>query len=73
MCIIKETAISRGNGETLWIYVIYGRAIAQAVSCRLTTEFETRSGNVGFVVDKVALEQVFSEYFGFQYHPGLVQ
>jgi hypothetical protein len=43
---------------------------------------------VGFVVDKVALEQVFSEYFGFPcqssfhqflstitltYHPGLVQ
>jgi hypothetical protein len=42
---------------------------------------------VGFVVDKVALEQVFSEYFGFPcqnsfyqflstitltYHPGLV-
>jgi hypothetical protein len=36
---------------------------------------------VGFVVDKVALGQVFSEYFGFPanlhstlaYHPGLVQ
>jgi hypothetical protein len=42
---------------------------------------------VGFVVDKVALEQVFSEYFGFPfklhstnfstititYYPGLVQ
>jgi hypothetical protein len=42
---------------------------------------------VGFVVDKVAQEQVFSEYFGFPcqihstnfstttltYHPGLVQ
>jgi hypothetical protein len=43
---------------------------------------------VGFVVDKVALEQVFSKYFGFPfqasfhkflhnhnitYHPGLVQ
>jgi hypothetical protein len=27
--------------------------------------FEPRSGHVGFVVDKVALEQVFSEYFGF--------
>jgi hypothetical protein len=26
---------------------------------------EPRSGNVGFVVDKVALKQVFSEYFGF--------
>jgi hypothetical protein len=27
--------------------------------------FAPRSGQVGFVVDKVALEQVFSEYFGF--------
>jgi hypothetical protein len=37
---------------------------------------------VGFLVDKVALGQVFSEYFGFPcqlstiiiiYHPGLIQ
>jgi hypothetical protein len=28
-------------------------------------EFEPRSSHVGFVVDKVALGQVFSEYFGF--------
>jgi hypothetical protein len=27
--------------------------------------FEPGPGHVGFVVDKVALEQVFSEYFGF--------
>jgi hypothetical protein len=27
--------------------------------------FESRSGHVGFSVDKVALEQVFSKYFGF--------
>jgi hypothetical protein len=27
--------------------------------------FEPRSGHVGFVMDKVALRQVFSEYFGF--------
>jgi hypothetical protein len=27
--------------------------------------FELRSDHVGFVVDKVKLEQVFSEYFGF--------
>jgi hypothetical protein len=26
--------------------------------------FEPMSGHEGFVVDKVALEQVFSEYFG---------
>jgi hypothetical protein len=45
-----------------------GRAIAQAVSRRIPTSvpgFEPRSGHVGFVVDKVALGQVFSEYFGF--------
>jgi hypothetical protein len=28
--------------------------------------FEPKSGHVGFVVDKVALEQVSSEYFGFR-------
>jgi hypothetical protein len=28
-------------------------------------EFESMSGHVGFVVDKVALGQVPSEYFGF--------
>jgi hypothetical protein len=27
--------------------------------------FEPGSGHLGFVVDKVALGQVFSEYFGF--------
>jgi hypothetical protein len=41
-------------------------AIAQAVSRRLRMAwFEPRSGHVGFVVGKVALGQVFSEYFGF--------
>jgi hypothetical protein len=30
--------------------------------------FEPRSGHVGFIVDKVALGQVFSEYFGFPCH-----
>jgi hypothetical protein len=65
-----------------------GRAIAQAASRWLPTaaaEFEPGSGQVGFVVDKVALGQVFSEYFGFPYqssfhqilhhhnHPGQVQ
>jgi hypothetical protein len=41
-----------------------GRAIAQAVS-RWLLRFDPRSGHVGFVVDKVAVGQVFSEYFGF--------
>jgi hypothetical protein len=31
------------------------------------SRFEAGAGHVGFVVDKVALGQVFSEYFGFPY------
>jgi hypothetical protein len=45
-----------------------GRAIAEAVSRWLPTaavRVRARVWQVGFVVDKVALEQVFSEYFGF--------
>jgi hypothetical protein len=45
-----------------------GRDITQAVIAHFPQRrpgFEPRSGNVGFVVDKVALGQVFSEYFGF--------
>jgi hypothetical protein len=41
---------------------------SQAVRLWLPTaaaRVRARSGHVGFVVDKVALEQVFSEYFGF--------
>jgi hypothetical protein len=41
-----------------------GHAIAQAVSRRRSV-FEPRSGRVGFMVEKVALGEVFSEYFGF--------
>jgi hypothetical protein len=42
--------------------------IAQAISRRLPTTaagFEPSSGHVEFVVDKVTLGQVFSEYFSF--------
>jgi hypothetical protein len=45
-----------------------GRAIAQAVSRWLpiaATRVRIRAEHVGLVVDKVALGQVFSEYFGF--------
>jgi hypothetical protein len=45
-----------------------GRAIAQAVSRCFPPRrpgFDPGSGQVGFVVDKVALGLVFSEYFGF--------
>jgi hypothetical protein len=53
---------------------ISGRAIAEADSRWLPTAaarrpgFNPGSGQVGFVVDKVAPEQVFSEYFGFPCH-----
>jgi hypothetical protein len=45
-----------------------GRAIAQAVIAGFPPRrlgFKPGSGHVGFVVDKVALGQVFSKYFGF--------
>jgi hypothetical protein len=41
-------------------------AMAQRVSRR--PGFDPRSGHVGFVVVKVALGQVLSEYFGFSCH-----
>jgi hypothetical protein len=61
-----------------------GRVIAQAVSRWLPTEaarVRAQSVHAGFVVDKVALGQVFSEYFGLpcqasfhpHNHPGKVQ
>jgi hypothetical protein len=62
--------MSPGGGKSISSYYItqlslhLGHAIAQAVSRRLPG-FELRPGHVGFVVDKVALGQVFSEYFGF--------
>jgi hypothetical protein len=42
-----------------------GRAIAQAVSRWLLTAAARGGFSLGFVVDKVALGQVFPEYFGF--------
>jgi hypothetical protein len=45
-----------------------GRSIAQAVGLRFpnaAARVKPRSGHMGFVVDKVALGQVFSEYCGF--------
>jgi hypothetical protein len=46
-----------------------GRAIAQAVSRwfpTATARVRARVSHVGFVVDRVALGLVFSEFFGFQ-------
>jgi hypothetical protein len=69
-------------------YIVLGRAIVQAVSCWLPTavaQIRARVWQVQFVVDRVALRQVFSEYFGFpcqssfhqilhhHNHPGQIQ
>jgi hypothetical protein len=60
------------NQVSLKVYfstkLMKGRAIAQEDSRRVRPRrpgFEDRSGHVGFVVDKMALEQVSSEYFCF--------
>jgi hypothetical protein len=53
-----------------------GHAIAQAVSRWLPTaaaQVHVRVEHVGFVVDKAALGQVFSEYFGFPCQPSFHQ
>jgi hypothetical protein len=50
--------------------IIFGRAIAEAVSRWLPTaaaRVRSRFWQVGFVVDKVTSGKVFSEYFGFLY------
>jgi hypothetical protein len=75
------------NVKEAFTYLHIGCAIAQAVS-RWLPGLDHGSGQVGFVVDKVALGQVFSEYFAVSpanfhstncssialtYHLGLVQ
>jgi hypothetical protein len=64
--IVEQSVECKLAGETK--YWEKGRAIAQAVSRWLPTA-AVRGSNPGlvmwdFVVDKVALGQVFSEYFG---------
>jgi hypothetical protein len=57
--------IKKNSGHYILYFHLFsvGRAIAQAVS--RWPRVEPGSGQVGFVMDKVALGQVFSEYFGF--------
>jgi hypothetical protein len=43
----------------------FRRLVAGFPQCR--PEFDPESDHVEFVVDKVAIRQVFSEYFGFLY------
>jgi hypothetical protein len=53
-----------------------GRAVAQAVSRWLRTavaRVRVRVEYVGFMVDKVVLGQVFSEYFGFPFQSSFHQ
>jgi hypothetical protein len=52
----------------IYSYIFFGRAIAEAVSsCLLTAAARVRARvwQVGFMVDKAASGQDFSEYFGF--------
>jgi hypothetical protein len=59
---------TEGKQRDLHLRHPLSRAMAQAVSRWLPTaaaRVRAWSGHVGFVVDKVALRQVFSEYFGF--------
>jgi hypothetical protein len=61
--------VSRSSESWQWqdFSTLQDLAIAQAVSRWLPTaaaRVRARSGHVGSVVDKVALGQVFSEYFG---------
>jgi hypothetical protein len=54
---------------------VKGRAIAEAVSRWLPTaaaRVRARVWQVGYVVDKMALGQVFSEYFGFPCQPHFI-
>jgi hypothetical protein len=58
--------------RALQVFLNLGRTIAQAVSRWLPTA-AARVWQVGFVVDKRALGQVFSEYFGFPCHSSFHQ
>jgi hypothetical protein len=51
--------------DTANLTTCMGRTIAQAVSRRLPTAAAHVRSQVGFLIDKIALGQVFSEYFGF--------
>jgi hypothetical protein len=57
--------------KQVWVYRHFTREVGSAVVEAVTSfppqlpGFKTKSGHVGFVVDKVALGQVFSKYTGF--------
>jgi hypothetical protein len=65
---LLEELVKNVKGKYVIPSTLSGCAIAQAVGCWLPTTaalFESRSGHVGFVLDRVALGQVFSENFSF--------
>jgi hypothetical protein len=66
--IFNKENVLRKTGLLVANPIRYGRVVAQAVSRWLPTaaaQVRVRAENVGFEVVKVALGQVFSEYFGF--------
>jgi hypothetical protein len=67
--ILKKTSINSMNNINWMFHVMdMSRTIVEAVSCWLPTaaaRVRARAWQVGFVVDKVASGQVFSEYFSF--------
>jgi hypothetical protein len=68
LCGISQMAfLSKGSEVALTLRLV-GRTLAQAVTRWLLTaaaRVRVRAEHVGFVVDRVVLGQVFSEYFGF--------
>jgi hypothetical protein len=69
--MFQHTARAPTSILTLKYVNMKGRAMAEAVSRWLPTvaaRVQSRVWQVGFVVDKVALGQVFSEHFGFPCH-----
>jgi hypothetical protein len=55
----------RVQGLLTWVLAVPSLRLLVAGFPPRRPGFEPGSGHVGFVVDKVALGQVFSEYFGF--------
>jgi hypothetical protein len=67
-------AVFSNHVSIISIYILHeGHAIAQADSCRLPTMAARVRVQAEPVVDKAALGQVFTEYFGFPYQSSFHQ
>jgi hypothetical protein len=67
-CVTRSSSATATTGSAISNTVGIGRAIAQAVTLRFPTaeaRVQAQVSHVGFVVNKVALGQFLSEYFGF--------